>query len=658
MKKSTLFFRSAFWLVVCAAVVLVMRLLAYGGDSDTASYTEPDNGMVTRQWVADVQVMEDASLIIREEIQAELASGRHGILRYVPDRGVVAGTGSDGNAYRMPYKADISLTDCSDPVEVYRENGNTVFRIGDPDSEMSGLHTYALSYTFEPRVQDAGYSVVYINLFPTGWANKIPAGSRFTVRFPQEVSRDALKLYAGAYGEMFDGYEWCTVSWDGNDLHGTLTRDLQTGQGLSMYLPVDAGFYTGLKLFGIYRLGSIILSVLALGISLVLYFMFGRDTPIIPSIQYTPPDGMDSAAVGYIVDGRAEDRDLISLLLYWADQGFLTMEEGKKGSLTLNRTEKPFEGQEKYASILFNRVFKKGDTIKVSSLTHKCSDTFEAVRQELKNNIEAKGGVYTGTSMICQAAALLLSLLPLGIFLFVMYRICLLPDTALFAGAAGMILVLAGGWVLCSTVDGWYSADEKERTASGVRGAGLAVTGLVLFFCAFYYYMETGRIPDLRPALFAGCPAAAACVVLAGFMKKRTDRCTDWMGRIVGLRDFIETAELDRLKVLAQEHPDWFYHILPYTYVFGLTEIFADKLEKIALPAPDWYTTSNPEMIGWNYAVCSRRMSRTMEKTAEKWSSPPPSSGGSSGSSGGGGFSGGGGGFSGGGFGGGGGRSW
>ena len=62
-------------------------------------------------------------------------------------------------------------------------------------------------------------------------------------------------------------------------------------------------------------------------ITAVLFVLFGRDEKIIPSIQYQPPQGMDSAVVGYVVDGSVDDKDVISLILYWADKGYLKMKE-------------------------------------------------------------------------------------------------------------------------------------------------------------------------------------------------------------------------------------------------------------------------------------------------------------------------------------------
>ena len=54
------------------------------------------------------------------------------------------------------------------------------------------------------------------------------------------------------------------------------------------------------------------LSIGVLVITAVLFVLFGRDEKIIPSIQYQPPQGMDSAVVGYVVDGSVDDKDVIS----------------------------------------------------------------------------------------------------------------------------------------------------------------------------------------------------------------------------------------------------------------------------------------------------------------------------------------------------------
>ena len=148
-------------------------------------------------------------------------------------------------------------------------------------------------------------------------------------------------------------------------------------------------------------------------------------------------------------------------------------------------------------------------------------------------------------------------------------------------------------------------------------------------------------------------------MVLTGFMKKRTDKCVEWMGYLAGLRDFIETAELERMQVIAEETPEMFYHILPFAYVFGLSDILLDKMKELTLPAPEWYETRGGDDY-FDYYLMHRMLHTDMRHVATTIATPkPPENSGSSTSAGS--FSGGsfrGGGFSGGGFGGGGGGSW
>lgn len=109
---------------------------------------------------------------------------------------------------------------------------------------------------------------------------------------------------------------------------------------------------------------------------------------------------------------------------------------------------------------------------------------------------------------------------------------------------------------------------------------------------------------------------------------------------------------------LAKTDPQWFYHIIPYAYVFGLSDVFAEKLKSLALPAPQWYAPYHSYTF-FDYYMFNRLMVSGLNKTASTLAvtRPPASTGTGSGGNFGG-FSGGGGGFSGGGFGGGGGGSW
>ena len=142
-----------------------------------------------------------------------------------------------------------------------------------------------------------------------------------------------------------------------------------------------------------------------------------------------------------------------------------------------------------------------------------------------------------------------------------------------------------------------------------------------------------------------------AVIILALFMffgSKRTKAGNQVYGQILGFKEFIKKAELDRLKMLVEENPSYYYDIMPYAYVLGLSDQWIENFETMHMPEPDWY--SGRDLFG---DAVFYSMVRSANACA---TAPETSGGGSSGGFSGGGFSGGG--FSGGGSGGGGGGAW
>ena len=95
-------------------------------------------------------------------------------------------------------------------------------------------------------------------------------------------------------------------------------------------------------------------------------------------------------------------------------------------------------------------------------------------------------------------------------------------------------------------------------------------------------------------------------------MGKRTDYSGELVGKILGLRNFIETAEADRINALVEQDPSYYYNILPYAYVLGVTDKWAKNFEKINIQPPSWYygnTADGMFMDAWFYSSMMRNCS-------------------------------------------------
>lgn len=88
--------------------------------------------------------------------------------------------------------------------------------------------------------------------------------------------------------------------------------------------------------------------------------------------------------------------------------------------------------------------------------------------------------------------------------------------------------------------------------------------------CPSLFLMCYGVYIVSMPAATLLCIGASVLLaLLAVVMKKHTPQGQAWTEKILGLREFIETAELDRINTLVEENPEYFYSVLPFAYGVG-----------------------------------------------------------------------------------------
>ncbi|MCM1236972.1 MAG: DUF2207 domain-containing protein, partial [Ruminococcus flavefaciens] len=124
----------------------------------------------------------------------------------------------------------------------------------------------------------------------------------------------------------------------------------------------------------------------------------------------------------------------------------------------------------------------------------------------------------------------------------------------------------------------------------------------------------------------------------AGKLIHATAYKKEMQGKLLGLRRFIQTAELDRLKMLADENPSYYYDILPYAMALGLMDDWAKRFEGMTLWEPDWYSCHDSSLFTVMYL--NHQMNHHIQQPINNIKVEAMGSG--SGSGGGGGFSGGG----------------
>lgn len=600
----------------------------------------------TQAFDVTMDVRNDNSFLMKEEIQVTFTEPRHGIYRYIPLSGT-AYSQVDGQVVEQKYQMKVDQVRVEGyELNTYTENGNLVMQIGSPDYYVDGSQTYVISYRV--RLFDDGisqYDSLYYNVLPFDWGTSIDS-AEIRIQMPKEFDQNKAEFLVGGYGSVSDD----RIRWSaaGTSVQGTLQGPLQLGEGVTFRVVLPEGYFVG-EMNNNWALALMLLLMVAVPlVSFLLFLFFGRDPRVVQTVEFYPPEGISPAEVGYIVDGMVDQKDLVSLVIYFAEKGYLTIEELEDKSFVLRKEKELPETAKTYEYTFFDGLFKEGDSVMLEDLKGEFYGSYQASGNQLRSHFGKKKEtrVFTHSSLGARSLGTLLMLIPLvaGLFLGAVYAM----NSGEFGllGLPGLFLVLAGYLVMIIGHD--------KRDAGTLRRYRLTlIVGGILTSLGFLVLAGFMLLALELPLGILSLVASFISFVFTLRMKQRTRWSAEILGKILGFKEFIRTAELPRIQKLVDENPSYFYDVLPYAYVLGLSDRWAKKFEGIAMEPPVWYNGSGNTLFNtWVFMNAFNGFSRSMAS-----SMVPPTPKGGDGGLGGGGFSGGGG-FGGGGFGGGGGGSW
>lgn len=491
---------------------------------------------------------------------------------------------TDGTSHSV--KAKIKNIKVSENCDVSIENGNYVLQIGDADTYVEGEHDYTVKYTYMlGEDQNNGFDELYYNIIGDGWDTYIQ-NVTFKITMPKEFDKSKLGFSIGNYGTV-GTYD---INYDVNDniITGSVARTLQPNEAVTVRLELEDGYFYFNKALYNFKLALLVaVPALLFIVVIILWSKFGKDKKAVQTVEFYPPNGMSSADIAFWQSGLiANNEKLTPLLIELANDGYIQIEEVETKS-------------------------KKKSEFAITKLKDRYDGNDRA--KEIFFNGLFKNGTRSK-----------------------IYKSDLEDDF----------------YLTLNIIRELYNKPEKRHKVFEAKSLYMRILAWVL--CALSVFAVLFNFSNLFDSslkyilTLVGIIICIVSFVFSFFIRKRTDEAVDILGKINGFKNFLETAEKDKLEALVDDDPAYFYNILPYAYVLGVSDKWMKKFESIAVEPPQWYYGYHP----YNYIVFSHFMRDTMNSASNAMISMPVQSG--SGGS----FSSGGGGFAGGGAGGGGGGSW
>lgn len=580
--------------------------------------------------IIEVQVHHDRTMDIQEYLFATFLERSHGLIRAIPQRFWTkrdVSEAQDRSDFEMRYNhVQIDNLEVSEDFSTNDQDSLLVLRIGSPNVYIEGPHAYRLSYRLtipnDDRV-DAS-DLFFHSVVGSGW-DCLTDTVFFRVTFDDEIpaaSLDSLKVFCGPEGNEDNVADQLLYFKDGHSLKGRYFG-LKSHEAVTIYMPLPDGFFQKGKI-PFWRTLAWIAAALTLLLALYLAYLEMRgQEPIIPVVTYKPSPELTSADVGSIVDAKVDNIDLLSLIPWLAAEGHIRMSVDAKGKTHIQRGDVPLGSVPEYVKCIYDGFFAKGETFSVdqptSAFGEKWGKAKRLINKKYEFNLKDETHVWeiVLVTFLFGLTCCFSTVADDGYVNGALIHVLLLCEWMFYAhflkkywqqlsfrdgclkGCVSLFIIHCLFWVIVSGT-GMYIFAILQSQDSYLPYTVLVLLGIVVALVVPFIY----RLNQLAPS------------------RRR------YLGEVLGLKEFIMTAEKDRLEMLLAQDERYFYRVLPYAMVFGLVDEWAKKFEGLTvIPVAEFNHVSSDKIS----SLINNNAMHHFSSRADRAYTPTPSySGGSS----------------------------
>lgn len=536
----------------------------------------------------------------------EKAIGIQGGAFEVTEYDFSASVGKD-HTYTVEEKISVNIPDRLQSVEFAIPSGN--FRIGeivvedalyeaktsseastvvisDPQKLTKGAHVYTIRYKIrEYRDHDTAKDMFYFDVLLPEWKQPIGKVS-VNVDFPEDFPFDDMQCYAGQFGVQ-DVTNKITFKASESKHSVKVTGNMiPENFGITLKAQLPDGYWEK-TLDGSWSITAIMLIMTGLLlILLILWIIGGRDPKVKKEIVTKPVEGLTPVELGYIFNSEVRTRDVLHLLLQFAQKGYLTISEYEPKRFKLIRGKAPVHEERMYRNafrILFEDVYKN----RALSMD-KIRPRIEKIRAAITDDVAAgfnssESSPFTPLSRAFRAAGASLLGITLGLSAMLSYYYDYKTPNyveALLAAAAGSAAAL----VLCRVIDDRDSSSADSRRYAELLAA--MIFALPVIYTIFRVVKNTGRPYIAVPMMIAAGIAEFLIII----MRARGSENAQIVSKVRSLRNFIYHPTPKELLENHLADSNYYYDMMVFALAFGAEEAWAISFLTLDVPEPEWYS--------------------------------------------------------------------
>lgn len=498
-----------------------------------AQYT----GEYIDSFTAEIVLEKDSSFSVTERIEYMFDGEKHGIFRFIPTTHPEPARSSITERYTDIEVMRVTQDGAPAQFETTYDSGEARVRIGDPNSTITGMHTYEITYRVRGGIsfpKNAGADL-YWNVTGNAWDVPIRRAEAL-LSSPDGLFMRERACYKGEVGISSS----CNQVIDEVDSIRFVANDLMAHEGMTVSQSVNR---TGVERVELVRVKTFMLVIPLVFVWFIGLFIFvyrystqnqtGRT--IIP--QYEPYPGVKPMYAGLLFDGNLDPRDISACIVYLAEQGFIK----------IKKTER---------KVIFFFEVDDFEVTLIKSLTESSSEFERSILNLLFANDAVPGTVVSLSELRRDLSEQQANRLEL---------IALKADLA-------RDLVNAGFY------QDAVSPIFRNTIIGGILGA------LILFGMTAIFSLPVWTI-------FIGIGLLISALILGLAHRRRTQKGFEALDHLKGFKLFLATTEKERYDFhnAPEKSPEKFMEYLPYAIAFGVEEKWAEVFKDITIPNPGWY---------------------------------------------------------------------
>ena len=623
-------------LIIFFLTFFTVPLVALIEDKITSNFTNEDNTIVADGFTIEgyeviLDVGIDNKVNVTENIDINFyESYHHGIYKFTPYW--LEYTGKDNKTIKRKSKIK-NLRAIGDQYTVDTVNGKSRIKIGSPNSYVIDDHRYTINYIYDMGKDPFNnFDEFIFHAFGDFWGTEIK-NPKIIVHMPKDINQYDINFYKDKYRkEKINNL--INYNVDGRTI--TITgNNLQLYKSLTVDVSLPEGYFEG----GSWNYGfiSLMISLVIIGATIYIIIMWKRygknHEEKVPTVEFYAPDDLSSAEIGYVYNKRTASKKLtISLILQLASKGYIKINEIKDGknknSVQIIRNfVKPKKTDIKditvpKRSIEIEKIKDVDDNLSNDAKNMMVYMFKDSNRKTLQANInkflEVKDALVNGGYInIIEDIDLQSDSEKKEKYInefkekyendyneaLKIYEneIGKLPKKSNLENIVYGLLFCNSDNIILSEHTSFYQAfgqiedalDEsfKKKVYDDVSRKQknktfiITIASLILSALSFFY------IEDMDPRLSILYYIPFGCVfidlIFSFIMGRKTEYGEYIYARVKGFREFLLTAEKEKLESLVEQNPHYFYDILPYTYVLNVSKKWIKKFENIKMPDVD-----------------------------------------------------------------------